>query len=115
MRDNVTSTVAIFVLLRDKGCMAPRLGGSFMDCWGREGYEHVKSEPRMSKRAPSCPCALLILCDGHREAGMKAGYVWCTDRLNRERCRDYLAEFGYGEHVEGHADAIIGAALAGAL
>ena len=24
------------------------------------------------------------------EPGMKAGYVWCTDRVNREAMRDYL-------------------------
>lgn len=112
MRDPVTPAVALFVLSRDSGCIAPRLGGSYMDCAGRDGLEHVKAEPRMSRRAPSCPCSLAVLCDGHREPGMRAGYVWCTDAENRERCRAHLASFGYGEHVEGHA-ALILAGVAG--
>ena len=107
MRDRVTPQVAIFVFSRDHGCMGPRLGGSFMDCAGRDGLEHVKHEPRMSKRAPSCPCGLVVLCDGHREPGMKAGHVWCTDRANREACRDHLAKFGYGPHTEDHAALIL--------
>lgn len=115
MRDNVTPEVALFVFLRDHGCQAPYLGGTMFDCWGTEGLEHVKSEPRMGKRAPSCPCGLVVLCDGHREAGMKAGRVWCTDRENRAACRAYLQTFDYGEHVDGHADTIISRALATVL
>lgn len=107
MRDPVTAPVALFVFTRDQGCVAPRLGGSYMDCMGREGLEHVKAEPRMSRRAPSCPCALLTLCDGHREPGMRAGYVWCTDADNRDKQRDLLLTFGYGPHVEGHAALIL--------
>jgi hypothetical protein len=107
MRDPVTNDVALFVLNRDQGCVAPRLGGTTMDCFGRNGLEHVKAEPRMSKRAPSCPCALLTLCDGHREPGMRAGHVWCTDAGNRERCRELLVSFGYGSHTEGHAAEIL--------
>lgn len=105
MKDSVIEAVALFVLNRDKGCVAPQLGGSFMDCAGRNRLEHVKAEPRMSKRAPSCPCALLTLCSGHTEDGMRAGHVWAT--ANREACRDLLASFGYGEHREGHAAEIL--------
>ncbi len=112
MRDRVTPEVAIFVYERDGGCMAPRLGGSFMDCAGIEGLEHVKSEPRMSKRAPSCPCGLVVLCDGHREPGMRAGFVWCTNADNRAACRDHLATFDYGPHVDGHAALILAAMFA---
>jgi hypothetical protein len=61
----------------------------------------------MSRRAPSCPCALLTLCEMHTEPGMKAGRVWATSHENREACRDYLADFGYGEHHEGHAAEIL--------
>lgn len=111
MKDPVTEDVALFVLTRDKGCVAPRLGGSFIDCAGRNGLEHVKAEPRMSKRAPSCPCALLTLCDGHREPGMRAGRVWCTDADNRERQRAHLRDLGYGPHIEGHAALILAASL----
>ena len=90
MRDPVKSKVARYVFDRDAGCIAPRLGGSFMDCMGRNGLEHVKAEPRMARRAPSCPCGLVTLCDGHREPGMRAGFVWATRRENRALCRGYL-------------------------
>jgi hypothetical protein len=52
----------IAVLERDDGCVAPRLGGS-----------------------------LASVCEGHAEAGMRAGYVWVTDRRNIEALRGYLA------------------------
>ena len=106
-RDRVSSEVALFVARRDDGCRAPYLGGTFMDCWGQLGYEHVKAEPRMSKRAPSCPCSLVMLCEGHREPGMRAGRVWCTSKEGREGCRDYLATFGYGPHHDGHVAEIL--------
>ncbi len=91
-RDTVSNEVALFVLQRDQGCVAPRLGGSTMDCWGRNRLEHVKDEPRMGRRAPSDPEHLVTLCEGHTEPGMKAGRVWCTDRKNREAMRRYLEE-----------------------
>ena len=40
--DPVTEAEAIAIFLRDGGCLAPRLGGSAMDCWGRNRIEHVK-------------------------------------------------------------------------
>jgi hypothetical protein len=67
------------------------LGGSFADCWGRNRIEHVKAESRLGVRAEARADRLLTLCEGHTEPGMKAGYVWCTDRVNREACREYLA------------------------
>lgn len=73
--------------------MAPRLGGSFMDCWGRNRIEHVKAEPRMGKRAEARPDRLLTLCEGHTEPGMRRGYVWATDKVNRAACREYLEQF----------------------
>jgi hypothetical protein len=91
VRDKVTPEVALFVLQRDQGCMAPRLGGSFMDCAGRDGLEHVQDGyGRMGRRAPSDAAHLVTLCDGHREPGMKAGRVWCTDKANRAAMREYL-------------------------
>lgn len=93
MKDPVTADTALAVLRRDNGCVAPRLGGSFMDCWGRNRLEHVKAEPRMGKRAESVPERLVTLCEGHTEPGMKAGYVWCTDKANRAALREYLASF----------------------
>ena len=85
-RDPVTPERAIEVFERDGGCLAPRLGGSAMDCWGRNRIEHVKREPRMGKRGD----LLGTLCEGHTEPGMKAGYVWCTDAKNREAMRAHL-------------------------
>lgn len=92
-RDKVTPEVAAFVFARDGGCMATRLGGSRHDCFGTEGLEHVQSDGgRMGRRAPSDPGHLVVLCEGHREPGMRAGYVWCTDKVNRQAMRDYLAK-----------------------
>ena len=44
----------------------------------------------MGRRAENTLQNLLTLCEGHTEPGARAGYVWCTDRVNREACRDYL-------------------------
>ena len=92
MTDRVAPAVALFVLQRDQGCIAPRLGGTYHDCWGRNRLEHVQdSGGRMGRRAPSDAAHLVTLCEGHTEPGMKAGYVWATDKANREACREYLA------------------------
>ena len=93
-RDAVPPGLALLVLARDGGCIAPRLGGSFHDCWGRVRIEHVKAAPRMGKRAEPRADRLVALCEGHTEPGMKAGYVWATDKKNREACRAYLAGVG---------------------
>ena len=89
-RDRVSPTLALAVFTRDQGCVAPRLGGSFMDCWGRNRIEHVKAEPRMGKRAEPRPDRLLTLCEGHTEPGTRAGYCWATDKTNRYAMREYL-------------------------
>ena len=85
--------VARYVLERDRGCVAPRLGGTSMDCFGRSRLEHVQDGyGRMGRRAPSDPAHLVTLCSGHTEDGMRGGgYVWCTDKKNRQAMRDYLA------------------------
>lgn len=90
--DPVPPELALYVLRRDQGCVAPRLGGTAMDCWGRNRIEHVKAEARMGKRAEPQADRLVTLCEGHTEPGMKAGYVWCTDKRNREAMREYLRE-----------------------
>ena len=90
--DAVSPKLALFVFTRDQGCVAPRLGGSMHDCWGRNRIEHVKSEPRMGKRAEADMAHLLTLCEGHTEPGMKAGRVWCTDKANRAAMREYLRD-----------------------
>jgi hypothetical protein len=86
----VPPALALAVLTRDGGCMAPRLGGSAMDCRGRNRIEHVKRDPRMGVRAEARLDRLVTVCEGHSEPGMKQGYVWCTDRKNRQAMRDYL-------------------------
>jgi hypothetical protein len=92
MRDRVTPETALLVLRRDAGCVAPRLGGTSMDCWGRNRLEHVQDGGgRMGRRAPSDPAHLVTLCEGHTETGMRAGYVWATDKRNRAAMREYLA------------------------
>ena len=88
-KDTVAGTTAIAVFTRDGGCLAPRLGGSAADCWGRLRIEHVKREPRMGKRGD----LLGSLCQGHTEDGTRAGYCWATDAKNRQAMRDYLLRF----------------------
>ena len=90
--DAVSPELALAVLRRDGGCVAPRLGGSAMDCWGRDRIEHVKAEPRMGKRAEPQADRLVTLCEGHTEPGMRAGYVWCTAKENRAAMRRYLEQ-----------------------
>jgi hypothetical protein len=97
--DPVTPEDAARIFTRDGGCLAPRLGGSAHDCWGRLRIEHVKREVRMSKRGE----LLGTLCEGHTEPGMRAGYVWCTDRRNREAMRRYLEALPTDIH-EMHVD-----------
>jgi hypothetical protein len=93
MSDRVSAELALAVFRRDIGCVAPRLGGSSHDCWGRNRIEHVKLEPRMGKRAEPRMDRLVTLCEGHTEPGMRAGYVWCTAKENREAMREYLRSF----------------------
>lgn len=87
-KDAVKPEEALRIFTLDNGCVAPRLGGSYHDCWGRNRIEHVKREPRMGKRGD----LLVTLCEGHTEPGMKAGYIWCTDAANRRRCREYAID-----------------------
>jgi hypothetical protein len=93
-RDPVTPDVRSAVFLRDKGCIAPLLGGTFMDCAGRLTLEHVKDELRMGVRAPSDMAHLVTLCEGHTENGRRAGYQWNTDKRNRALVRAYLERVG---------------------
>ena len=85
-RDPVTPGIALAIFTRDDGCLAPRLGGTSHDCWGRLRIEHVKREPRMGRRGD----LLGTLCQGHTEDGTGAGYCWATDARNREAMRNHL-------------------------
>jgi len=89
-RDPVTATIRLRVFARDKGCVAPLLGGSVMDCWGRLTIEHVKDELRLGVRAPSDMAHLVTLCQGHTEDGRRAGHQWNTAKQNRLLVREYL-------------------------
>ena len=88
--NRVTPKMALAVFERDQGCLAPRLGGSMHDCWGRNRLEHVKAAPRMGRRAEPVMSRLATLCQGHTEDGMRAGYVWATDKVNRQALRAHL-------------------------
>lgn len=88
--DPVTPETRIAVLRRDGSCVAPLLGASALDCWGRSTLEHVKDELRMSKRAPSDLRHLVALCEGHTENGRRAGHQWNTTKENRAKVRAYL-------------------------
>lgn len=101
-QDPVTPEMAATIFLRDGGCVAPRIGGSAADCWGRMTIEHVKRELRAAKRAEPVPECLVTLCEGHTEPGRRAGYQWNTDKRNRALVRDYLAN----QHT--HVDPVYG-------
>ena len=95
-KDPVSPELRAEIFARDQGCMAPMLGGSAMDCWGRLTLEHVKDEARMGVRAPSDAAHLITLCQGHTEDGRRAGYQWNTDKRNRALVRDYLRKVAAG-------------------
>lgn len=94
--DKVSGTERLYVLTRDQGCVAPRLGGTAHDCWGRVTLAHVKDAPRMGVRAESGDGEgrrhLVSVCEGHSEAGMRAGFIWVTHADNIAEMRRYLAE-----------------------
>jgi hypothetical protein len=83
MRDRVTRTLAIAVLERDQGCLAPRLGATD-DCAGRLTLDHVRDHPMMGKRAPSDRAHLASVCFHHHLDG------WAT--AHRPELRAYLKE-----------------------
>lgn len=101
-RDPVTPETRAAVFTRDGGCVAPLLGGSVMDCFGRLTLEHVKEQLRMGVRAPSDERHLVTLCQGHSEDGRRAGYQWNSTKANRARVREYLERVAdpHSAHVD---------------
>lgn len=89
--DKVSPELHAYILKRDNGCVAPRLGAG-TPCWGRITEDHVKDEPRAGVRATSDKFHLVSVCQGHSEDGRKAGYQWNTSKEGRAAERDYLAE-----------------------
>jgi len=83
-RDPVTPEMRMFVLMRDNGCTAVRLGESPADCAGPLTLDHVKDQPMMGKRAPSDAAHLVTLCRRHH---IDTG--WATS--HRTELRAYLA------------------------
>lgn len=90
-RDPVTPELRAQILRRDQGCVAPVLDLSQLGtCSGRLEIDHVKSQLRIGKRAPSRPENLVTLCSFHHR-GMTAGSTWATTKEHREWLRMYLA------------------------
>lgn len=81
--DPVTPEVRLFVLERDRGCVAVTLGEDMGDCRGRLQLDHVKDAPMMGRRAPSDPRHLAAICEFHHF------YGWAT--AHRPELRVYLA------------------------
>lgn len=79
-----------YLLARDGGCLAPRLGAAD-PCSGRLTIEHVKFESMTGKRAPSDKFHTLILCLGHNTG-------WALLSASKAAEREYL------ERVEGPQD-----------
>jgi hypothetical protein len=89
-RDRVKAEDAEFVIRRDNGCCAPLIDpAEGWRCWGRSTIDHVKAEPRMGVRAESVLTRMVAVCEGHSEAGIRAGYQWNT--AHRTDQRAYLA------------------------
>ena len=64
--DPVTPAVRLAVLERDGGCLAVLIGGQDpATCAGPLTLDHVKSAPRMGKRAASDAAHLASVCRGH--------------------------------------------------
>lgn len=90
-KDPVTPELRIRILKRDGGCVAPQVDSQqWGTCFGRLTLEHVKSELRMGRRAPSDEGHLVTLCEGHTEAGARAGRSWNTMKTSRSMVRAYL-------------------------
>lgn len=76
---------------RDGYCAAPKIDPTQVGkCWGRSTVEHVKDQLRAAKRAEDDIWHIVILCEGHTEHGMKAGFQWNTNAKNRAKVREYI-------------------------
>ena len=85
----MTPDTRLAVLERDDGCVAVTLGEDPAACSGRLTLDHVHDEMGVGKRrAPSDMAHLVTLCEGHTEAGARAGYQWNT--AHRPELRAYL-------------------------
>jgi hypothetical protein len=87
--DPVSPELRAAVIAVDGDCVAPRIGAD-TPCNGRLTIDHVKSHPRLGKRAESDMDHLVTVCEGHSEGGARAGYQWNT--ANRPALRAYIAD-----------------------
>ena len=91
--DRVTPELVAALRARDRGCVLARIDPEHgcRDAWGtphastdldRLTVEHVKTEPRMGKRAPSDLAHTLLLC--------AAANVGVPSKVERVAFREYL-------------------------
>ena len=93
--DQIIRERAIRAAKRGRICVAPFIDFSeSQKCSGRTTLDHIKDEQRMGVRAPSDIGHLVSLCEGHTEAGMKAGRQWNT--AHRKELREYLRRVNAG-------------------
>lgn len=82
-------TYGSIVVRHNPTCVAPLIDRAELGkCSGRTTLDHIKDQARMGKGAVSDADHLVALCEGHTEAGAKAGYQWNTS--HRPALRDYL-------------------------
>lgn len=91
-RDRVTPELWQAVMERDKGCVLARLDPSHR-CSGYMTVEHVKSDLRMGKRAPSDLAHLVAMCYG--------GNVGVPSKTQRAALREYLKDAALLRYLEG--------------
>lgn len=82
------------VRARDLGCVGfGRLPGP---CEGGIEQDHVRASGGTGMKSVTCDCNLVDLCNGHHRYKTEHG------RESRLVLLDYLAQFGYTPHAEGH-------------
>lgn len=81
-RDPVTPATYRYVIHRDRGCVGPRIGMGGT-CAGSIEIDHVDNEG-LSRRGPSTPSNLALLCSAHHRAKTENARLW------RPALRNYL-------------------------
>lgn len=98
----IPHSMRLAVLSRDGkatgGCVGfGRLPG---DCLGGLEPDHVRASHGIGMKSVTCPCNLVSTCSGHHRYKTEHG------KEARPVFLDYLATFGYSEHVDGHLTAV---------
>jgi hypothetical protein len=84
----------LFVFRRDVGCVGFGVLPEF--CLGGLEPDHVRASHAIGMKSTTCPCNLVALCSKHHRYKTEHG------KEVRPILLDYLAQFNYGDHVEGH-------------